>query len=43
LIASTAPFTFTLRSLRLVDRDDSICDIVARKVVEIDKAGTDRL
>jgi hypothetical protein len=33
-------FTFTLRQLSLVDRDDPICDIVARKVVEVDAAGT---
>ena len=33
-------FTFTLKSLHLVDRNDPICDIVARKVIEIDKAGT---
>jgi hypothetical protein len=33
-------FSFTLRSLSLVDRDDPVCDIVARKVIEIDAAGT---
>jgi hypothetical protein len=33
-------FTFTLRSLSLVDRNDPICEIVARKVIEIDRAGT---
>jgi hypothetical protein len=33
-------FTFTLRSLSLVDRDDPVCEIVARKIVEIDAAGT---
>ena len=33
-------FTFTLQSLHLVDRNDPICDIVAHKVIEIDKAGT---
>jgi hypothetical protein len=32
-------FTYTLKSLHLVDRNDPICDIVARKVIEIDKAG----
>lgn len=32
-------FTFTLESLHLVDRNDPICDIVARKVIEIDKSG----
>ena len=33
-------FTFALRSLQLVDRNDPVCDIVARKVIEIDKGGT---
>jgi len=33
-------FSFALRSLQLVDRNDPVCDIVARKVIEIDKAGT---
>jgi hypothetical protein len=33
-------FTFTLRSLSLVDRNDPVCEIVARKVIEIDAAGT---
>ena len=33
-------FTFTLRSLSLVDRDDPLCEIIARKVIEIDAAGT---
>lgn len=33
-------FTFTLQSLGLVDRNDPICEIVARKVIEIDAAGT---
>jgi hypothetical protein len=33
-------FTFTLRSLSLVDREDPICEIVARKVIAIDAAGT---
>ena len=33
-------YSFTLRSLRLVDRDnDPVCDIIARKVIEIDGAG----
>jgi hypothetical protein len=32
-------FTFTLHSLSLVDRDDPLCDIIARKVIEIDAAG----
>jgi hypothetical protein len=33
-------FTFTLKSLSLVDRDDPLCEIVARKVIEIDASGT---
>jgi len=33
-------FTFTLRSLCLVDRDDPLCEIVARRVIEIDAKGT---
>jgi len=33
-------FAFTLQSLHLVDRNDPICDIVARKVIDIDTAGT---
>ena len=33
-------FTFTLRSLSLVDRNDPLCDMVARRVIEIDAAGT---
>jgi hypothetical protein len=33
-------FTFTLKSLSLADRNDSLCDIVARKVIEIDAGGT---
>jgi hypothetical protein len=33
-------FTFTLRSLSLVDRDDPLCEIVARKVIEINAKGT---
>jgi hypothetical protein len=32
-------FTFTLKSMFLVDRNDPLCDIVARKVIEIDAAG----
>ena len=32
-------YTFTLRRLSLVDRDDLVCEIVARKVIEIDAAG----
>ncbi|GGI26403.1 hypothetical protein [Bradyrhizobium guangdongense] len=33
-------FVATLKSLHLVDRNDPICEIVARKVIEIDAAGT---
>ena len=34
-------FTFTLRSLGFVERDnDPVCEIIARKVIEIDAAGT---
>lgn len=34
-------YAFALRSLSLVDRDDDpLCEIVARKVIEIDAAGT---
>jgi hypothetical protein len=33
-------YTFTLRSLSLVDRNDPVCEIVARKIIEIDAAGT---
>jgi len=33
-------FSLTLKSLNLVDRNDPICEIVARKVIEIDRAGT---
>jgi hypothetical protein len=32
-------FTYALHRLHLVDRNDPICDIVARKVIEIDRAG----
>jgi hypothetical protein len=32
-------FTFTLKSLHLPDRNDPICEIIARKIVEIDAAG----
>ena len=32
-------FTYTLKSLDLVDRNDPVCKIVAAKVIEIDKAG----
>jgi hypothetical protein len=33
-------FSFTLKSLNLVDRGDALCEIIARKVIEIDRAGT---
>ena len=33
-------FTYALHRLHLVDRNDPVCDIVARKVIEIDRAGT---
>jgi hypothetical protein len=33
-------FAFTLQALSLVDRDDPVCEIVARKVIEIDASGT---
>lgn len=32
-------FTFVLKTLGLVDRNDPVCRIVAAKVIEIDKAG----
>jgi len=32
-------FTFTLKSLCLVDRDDPICEIVARKVIQVHANG----
>jgi hypothetical protein len=33
-------FTSALLALDLVDRNDPVCEIVARKVIEIDAAGT---
>ena len=33
-------FAFTLRSLSLVDRDDPLCELVARKIIQIDATGT---
>ncbi|UWU90221.1 hypothetical protein [Bradyrhizobium sp. CB1015] len=33
-------FAATLKSLHLVDRNDPICETVARKVIEIEAAGT---
>ncbi|SFK10480.1 hypothetical protein [Bradyrhizobium sp. Gha] len=33
-------FAATLKTLHLVDRNDPVCEIVARKVIEIDAAGT---
>ena len=32
-------FTYALNRLHLVDRNDPVCDNVARKVIEIDRAG----
>jgi len=32
-------YSFALRRLSLVDRNDPVCEIVARKVIEIDAAG----
>jgi len=32
-------FTCTLKSLNLIDRDDPLCDFIARKIIEIDAAG----
>jgi len=32
-------FTFALKSLCLVDRDDPICEIVARKVIQVHANG----
>lgn len=32
-------FNSTLRKLELVDRDDPICEIVARKIIEIASSG----
>jgi hypothetical protein len=32
-------FTRTLKSLNLVDREDPLCDLIARKIIEIDAAG----
>jgi hypothetical protein len=32
-------FKLALRSLGLVDRNDTLCDMVARKIIEIDAAG----
>ena len=33
-------YTFTPRRLSLVDRNDAVCEVVARKIIEIDAAGT---
>lgn len=33
-------FVLALRRLSLVDRNDPICEIVARKIIDIDTAGT---
>jgi len=35
----SAAFNRALRTLNLVDRDDPICEIVARKVIEIGQSG----
>ena len=32
-------YTFTLKSLSLVDRNDPLCEIIARMVIEIDAEG----
>jgi hypothetical protein len=32
-------FARTLKSLNLVDRDDPLCDFIARTIIEIDAAG----
>ncbi len=32
-------FNYTLRKLDLVDRNDPICELVARKVIDIGKSG----
>lgn len=33
-------FAAALKSLHLVDRNDPVCEIVARKVIEVDASGT---
>ena len=33
-------FALALNFLGLIDRNDPICEIVARKIIEIDRAGT---
>lgn len=35
----TLAFDRTLRELNLVDRNDPICEVVARKIIEINQAG----
>jgi hypothetical protein len=35
-----AAFDFALRDLRLVERDDLVCAIVARRVIEISGSGS---
>jgi hypothetical protein len=37
--ALKAAFVQTLRKLHLVDRNDPVCEIVAHKIVEINKRG----
>jgi hypothetical protein len=39
--ALKAAFVQTLRKLHLVDRNDPICEIVARKIIDIGKRGAD--
>jgi hypothetical protein len=33
-------FALTLKTLHFVDRNDVLCEVVARKVVEVDATGT---
>jgi hypothetical protein len=37
----TRAFDMALRALHLVDRDDPICEIVARKIIQIGSGVTD--
>ena len=36
-------FALALNLLGLIDRNDPICEIVARKIIEIDRAGTEEI
>lgn len=36
-----AAYTYALRSLSLVDRNDPLCEMLARKVIEIGEIETD--